>query len=81
MRVVIRGTNGKVIAAGINQSSLKGTVSNVEAEAMLCGIQVSREANLASLIIESDCLELVQLVNNTKGSKTKKFWTILEIQN
>ena len=79
--VVIRGTNGKVIAAGINQSSLKGTVNNAEAEAMLWGIQVAREANLASLIIESDCLEVVQLVNNTKDSITNFFWTILEIQN
>lgn len=37
--------------------------------------------DLTSLIIKSYCLEVVQLVNNTKGSKTEIFWTILEIRN
>lgn len=31
--------------------------------------------------MESDCLEVVQLVNNTKGSRSEILWTILAIQN
>ncbi|KAK9209155.1 hypothetical protein WN944_001519 [Citrus x changshan-huyou] len=78
---VIRDSNGKIIAAGINQIHLKGPVSLAEAETVQWGLQLAKEADLTSLIIKSDCLEVVQLVNNTKGSKTEIFWTILEIRN
>ncbi|KAK9180484.1 hypothetical protein WN943_029693 [Citrus x changshan-huyou] len=78
---VIRDSNGKIIAAGINQIHLKGPVSLVEAETVQWGLQLAKEADLTSLIIKSDCLEVVQLVNNTKGSRTEIFWTILEIRN
>ena len=52
-----------------------------EAEAVLWGLQLAKSADVTSLIIESDCLEVVQLVNNTKGSRSEIFWTILAIQN
>ena len=32
------------------------------------------------MIIESDCKKVVELVNNTTGSKTAIHWIILEIQ-
>ena len=76
---VIRDSNGKIIAADINQIDLKGPVSLAEAKVVQWGLQLAKEADLTSLIIKSDCLEVVQLVNNTKGSRTKFFWTILEI--
>ncbi|KAH9781766.1 putative reverse transcriptase/RNA-dependent DNA polymerase [Citrus sinensis] len=78
---VIRDSNGKIVAAGVNQNLLKGSASLAEAEAVLWGLQLARNADVSSLIIESDCLEVVQLVNNTKGSRSEIFWTILAIQN
>ena len=76
---MIRDSNGKIVAAGINQNLLKGSIGLAEVEAVLWGLQLARSANVTSLIIESDCLEVVQLVNNTKGSITEIFWTILAI--
>ena len=81
VRAVIRDSNGKIVVAGVNQNLLKGSVSLAEAEAVLWGLQLTRSADVSSLIIESDCLEVVQLVNNTKGSRSEIFWTVLAIQN
>ena len=80
MGAVIRDSKGKVVAAGINQAQHRGNVSLAEAEAVQWGMQVAREAALSSLIIESNCLEVVELVNNTKGSRTEIHWTISKIQ-
>lgn len=70
LRVVIRDSNGKVIAVGINQARLRGNISFAEAEAIQWGLQVAKEAALILLSIETDCLEVVELVTNTKGSRT-----------
>lgn len=70
LRVVIRDSNGKVIAVGINQAHLRGNISFAEAEAIQWGLQVAKEAVLTLLSIETDCLEVVELVTNTKGSRT-----------
>ena len=77
---MIRDSNGKIVAARVNQNLLKGSVSLAEAEAVLWCLQLARSADVTSLIIESDCLEVVQLVNNTRGSRSEIFWTILAIQ-
>ncbi|KAL9444025.1 hypothetical protein AB3S75_017242 [Citrus x aurantiifolia] len=54
----------------VNQIHLKGPVSLAEVETVQWGLQLAKEVYLTSLIIKSDCLEVVQLVNNTKGSRT-----------
>lgn len=69
LRVVIRDSNGKVIVVGINQAHLMGNISFAEAEAIQWGLQVAK-AVLTLLSIETDCLEVVELVTNTKGSRT-----------
>lgn len=69
LRVVIRDSNGKVIAVGINQAHLRGNISFAEAEAIQWGLQVAK-AVLTLLNIEAGCLEVVELVTNTKGSRT-----------
>lgn len=38
LRVVIRDSNGKVIAVGINQAHLRGNISFAEAEAIQWGL-------------------------------------------
>ena len=49
-----------------------------KAEAVEWGLQVAKEVAISSLIIESDCKE-VELVNNTKSSRTTIHWIILDI--
>lgn len=80
MAAVITTSEGKIIAAGINQSKLKEDVSIAEAEAVEWGLQVARKLALPCLIIESDCKKVVELVNNTTDSKTATHWIISEIQ-
>lgn len=78
---VIRDSKGIVIAADIQQTRLKGEVSFAEAEAMRWGLQIAKEAALSNLIVEIDCQEVAELVNNTKGNKTEIFWIVSDIQD
>lgn len=83
LRAVIKDSRGKIVAAGISQAHLRGNVSytEAEAEALQWGLKVTREAGLNSVIIETDCLEVAELINNTNGSRTEIFWTISDIRN
>lgn len=64
---MVRNSFGKMVAAGFYQSHFNGNVSFAEAEAVQWGTQLAREAAITSCIIESDCVEVVELVNNTNG--------------
>ena len=44
-------------------------------------MRVSGGKKCSPLMVESDCQEVVKLVNNKKGSRTKIVWVILEIQS
>lgn len=50
---LIKDSNGKVVAFGINQSSLNDTISFAEAEAVQWGFHLARASALTSLIIET----------------------------
>ena len=78
---VIRDLENKFVVAGIMQTGMKEQVSYAEAEAIVWGLKLARRAALSTLIIELDCLEVVELVNNTKSNKTGLWWIIEEIQN
>lgn len=79
LAAVITNSKGKIIVAGINQSHLKEDISIAEAETVEWGLQVARKLTLPCLIIESDYKEVVELVNNTKDSRTSIDWIISEI--
>ena len=67
---VIRNSDGLVIVAGIKQAQLREGVSFAEAEAIQWGLQVAKKAAIFSLIVETDCKEVAELINNTKGNRT-----------
>ena len=67
---VIRNSDGLVIVAGIKQAQLREGVSLVEAEAIQWGLHVAKKAAISSLIVETNCKEVADLINNTKGSRT-----------
>lgn len=60
---VVRDSSGEIVAAAAQRTTLKGNVADMEAEAVLPGIQVAREANCVHFVIESDSKEVVELVN------------------
>ena len=77
LRAVIRDANGKILAVGIKQCQLRERVSLAEAETIHWGLQVDKQASTSSLIVENDCKEVVELLNNTKGSRTKNSLDII----
>ena len=81
LEAVIRDLENKIIATSIMQTGMKEHVSYAEAEAIEWGLKLTRRAALSTLIIESDCLEVVELVNNTKSNKIGLWWIIEEIHN
>lgn len=81
LRVVIKDSNGKIVATGIKQAHPKENVSSVQVEAVDWGLPVARIATLSSLITETDCQEVAEFVNSIKGSRTFIYWIIAEIQN
>ena len=50
-----------------------------EAEAILWGLQVAKQVYLSSLIVESDCKEVAELLNNTNDSRTEIHWILSNI--
>ncbi|KAH9754587.1 putative reverse transcriptase/RNA-dependent DNA polymerase [Citrus sinensis] len=77
---VIKDPSGKIVAADTKQVPLREGVSFAEAEAMEWGLQVAKELSLSALIMETDCKEVVDLLNNTKGSRIGISWVISDIQ-
>ncbi|KAH9651249.1 reverse transcriptase domain-containing protein [Citrus sinensis] len=77
---VVRDSRGDYVAAAAQRTTLKGNVADMEAEAVLLGIQVARKANCAHFVIESDSKEVVELVLKRKRSLVEISWNIEEIQ-
>ena len=77
--VVFRGSDGKIVMAAVKTVPFRGEARYSEAEAVEWGVQVATEAKMQSVIVETDYLEMTNLVN--KGSMTEFFWVISEIQS
>lgn len=77
--IVIKDSYQKTIAATVRCIKFYGDTSFVEAEAAKWGLFVAQTARLSSVIIESDCLEVVELINNRKSSRTEICWPISDI--
>lgn len=69
-----------MVAVGVKQTQFKRDVSFAEVEAVESGFKVAKEEAVSSLIMETNCLDVAEVINNTKGSRTEIFWIISEIQ-
>ncbi|KAH9685373.1 reverse transcriptase domain-containing protein [Citrus sinensis] len=76
---IVRDAEGKILAVGIKQAQFRERVSLAEAEAILWGLQVAKQVSSSSLIAESDCKEVVELLNNTQGSRTEIHWILSDV--
>lgn len=81
MGAVIRDLNNKVIVVAVKSTQFTGDVKTVEAEAIEWGLVVVKGASLHCLMVETYCQDVVQLVNNKKGSSSEIMWVISKIQN
>lgn len=69
--VVIKDLSQKTVAAAVRCIQFYEDTSFAEAEAAKWGLYVAQTVRLSSVIIESDSLEVVELINNRKNSRTE----------
>lgn len=81
LKLVIRDSNGKIMVAAVKISKQWKEVAYVEVEAMEWGFEVANEVVMFHLIMETDCQEVVNLVNKKKENRIEIFRVISEIQN
>ena len=74
--VVIRDWNKNCVVAAINTSRYFGNVAMAEVAAMEWGLQVALRVGGTSVLLESDCHEVVELINNKVNSMAKIIWVI-----
>ncbi|KAH9717652.1 reverse transcriptase domain-containing protein [Citrus sinensis] len=79
--VVIRDSSNKVKVAAVKSTLFTGDVQTTEAEAVEWGLVVAKSAAFQCIMVESDCQEVVKLINNNEGSRTEIMWVISEIQS
>lgn len=68
LEATIKDSNDKVVI-GIGKTQVRRNVSYVEEKDIEWGLQVAKEALISSSIIETDCQEVADLVNNTKDNR------------
>lgn len=81
LAVFLRDFNSKIITALVKTSQLWKDATYEETEVMEWRLKLAREAIMSHLIVETNCQEIIGLVNNKKGSSTESFWIIFEFQN
>ena len=77
--VVIRDSDDKCKAAVVKTSKYFGSVVMAEAAAMEWGLQVASSIGVTNGVVESDSLEVVELVNKKSSNMSEVFWVISEI--
>ena len=79
--IVIRNSEGKVMAAAMKPTKFIGNVDFADAEATRFGLEIAKNVGCFPLIMESDFKEVVDLVNSKKSSRAEMFWVAYEIQD
>lgn len=78
--VLVRNSAGDVMAASTFQVLFLGDVEFVEAITVQKGIQFATDIGLVPAIIESDSLNVVNLIGNKITNKCEVGWLISDIQ-
>ena len=71
--IVIRNSEGKLIAAALKPTKWLDKVDYAEAEATKFGLEVAENAGCLPLIIETDLQVVVDLVSPRKSTKAEIF--------
>jgi len=61
---VVRGSDGAVVLAGVQQKQGTITLAGGEAQACLFALQSAQQYGISSLCVEGDCLPLIQKLQN-----------------
>lgn len=80
LRVVVRDSNGEVVAATIQRSMFQRSSPHMEAEAVNLGIKIAQNARYSLMIIESDSQEVMDLILSKKDNIMETSWIIADIQ-
>ena len=77
--VVITDRNQNCITTAINIARYFGNVAMAEAAAVKWGLQVALRVGGTSVLLESDCHDVVEMINSRVSSMAEIFWVISEI--
>ena len=64
----------------MRSTTFQEDVTAAEAEAVKWGMEMAKETRLMDVIVETDCMEVVNLANNETNNRKEIMWTISEIQ-
>lgn len=78
--IVIRNSEGKLIAAALKPTKWLDKVDYAEAEATKFGLEVAENAGCSPLIVETDSQVVADLVLARKITKAEIFWIVSEVQ-
>ncbi|KAJ4717566.1 Ribonuclease H-like domain containing protein [Melia azedarach] len=78
---IVRNSDGAVMASATIKKLVSGDVEQAEALAILEGVKIACDSGLQPLIVESDAINVVNLINGKLSSKGEIIWIISEIQN
>ncbi|KAH9800274.1 hypothetical protein KPL71_000599 [Citrus sinensis] len=78
---VSKNPQGQIIVAAVKSTKFQDNVTAAEAEAVKWGLEIALEARLATVIIETDCIEVANLANSKTSSRKEIMWTISDIHS
>ena len=78
--VVIRNHEVLVMLAGTDFGNYSEDVAITKAEAIRFGILLAKETGLSPLMIESDSLFVIQLIQEKQHTRTELLWIISDVQ-
>ncbi|XP_021748573.1 uncharacterized protein LOC110714373 [Chenopodium quinoa] len=75
--VVVRDENGGVLVCGAAQSQDRWDTATAEAKAVMFGLQLAKDAGMDKLVVEGDCLQVIQALKN-RSAGASSFSLIIE---
>ncbi|XP_021721253.1 uncharacterized protein LOC110688807 [Chenopodium quinoa] len=76
---VIRSGEGTVLAAGVQQGEESWEVRVAEAQAILWGLRLAASSGLQEVIVESDCLQVIQALRSKEAGSSEFHLVIKDI--
>ena len=76
----IRDSTRRCLAAIKKTTKFGGDMAYAKAKVAKWGINIAKEAGFATVILEIDCDQVIELINDREGILTEIYWIISKIQ-
>ncbi|KAK1618873.1 hypothetical protein QYE76_024390 [Lolium multiflorum] len=72
---IIRDAGGNFMAAACDYTDRASDAESMDASALLAGLKLAEQFNAQSLVVESDCMEVVMVVLNPNEYRGTAYWS------